>query len=169
MRRETAALVALTLCACTSVSTVTVSVTQLQALSGLGPEEERGFVAQGDSETLDARGSDEVRLLLTMPGADGARHAEQGPWGKLYTLRWGTAVTLTRSQVDDPHVVTTGALVSDITGGEIQRTRVSAGKTTALVVGLVLGGAAIILGGLALAAYEITMGTSGTSPAARSP
>jgi hypothetical protein len=149
MRRKTVALVALLLSACTAVTTVTVTPHELHALAGIGPDERRAFTGVDEDDHVVARGSDDVRLLVAPIGqpSERAPSVEQAPWGKLYTLRWGSSVSLT--PIDHGNDETTFSLPSaEVTGGEVRVKQYSGTRTTVLVLCIV--GTALTVGFLVL-------------------
>jgi hypothetical protein len=153
MRHEATALVALALSACTAVRSVTVKPSELHALARMLPDEERIFTAVGEKETLIARGEDDVRLLRIPVGRDGERDrsTEPEPWGKLYTLRWGSSVTLTPI-VDRGASAPLSSSVpaAEVTGAELQMNRISGGRT-AVLVACIVGPVAILAAVFAIA------------------
>jgi hypothetical protein len=146
MRRETAAFVVLTLSsACTSVTKVTVTPSELQALAGMQPEEERVFHELEEDERMVARGNDDVRLLIIPSGRGGERipAVQQEPWGKLYTLRWGSSVTLTPTD-RGANMASLSFPSTEVWGAQLQMSRYSGTRTTVLVLCIV--GAVVTIG-----------------------
>jgi hypothetical protein len=136
MNREPAAFVALTLSACTTVTTVRVAPDEVLALAGMDPNEERKFEPLKGPE-MTARGEDEVRLLVTPvePGVERAPSVTQAPWAKLYTLRMsGSFVALSPT---DHRGDTLSLPAGAVTGAEVKMDRYSGSLTAALIAGLV--------------------------------
>jgi hypothetical protein len=141
MNREPAAFVALTLSACTTVTTVRVTPEQLQALADMGPKQERRF-DPANEPVMVARGDDDVRILVAPieAGWEKTPSVTQAPWGKLHTLRcWGSFATLAPTERGGELSVP----LQDVTGGQVRMDRYSGEKTAALV-GIILGTVAFV-------------------------
>jgi hypothetical protein len=148
-RPHTSALVACALSACTSVTTVTVTPDHLAALADIGPNEEREFLPaeQGESPTV-ARGSDEIRLLLTPHLGE---PVTQEPWGKLCTLRVGRSVSLTPlDEPGRPDPATRRVPLDEVEGAQLMLTQPDIGKTLLLI--LIPSAIAVALATLAIVA-----------------
>jgi hypothetical protein len=156
MNREPAAFVALTLSACTTVSTVRVAPDEVLALADMAPDEQRKFEPLKGPE-MTARGEDEVRLLVSAvePGSEGVP-VTQAPWGKLYTLRMSGAFVAV-SPTDRGGALSFPA--GEVAGAELKMNRYSPSKTTDLAVviaGLVAGALFVAL--LVVVASSVQIG-----------
>jgi len=140
-RRNAVALIAVALSACTAVTTVTVKPDQLKALAGMGPNEERPFTAVDEDEGMVAKGEDDVRVSVTPIDATAGEHppkVHEEPWGKLYTLRWGSSVTLTPTvKTDSNAAILASVPVTEVTGAELRMNRYSGTRTLILVLCIV--------------------------------
>jgi hypothetical protein len=146
MTREPAAFVALTLSACTTVTTVRVAPDEVLALADMAPDEQRKFEPlKGPAMT--ARGEDEVRLLVSAiePGSARVPPVTQAPWGKLYTLRMsGSFVALRPAD----HGETLSLPAGELTGAELKMNRYSASKTAdlaAILAGVIAGALSVAI------------------------
>jgi len=144
MRHETAVVAAFALTACTAVTSVRVTPDELQTLAGMEPNGERRFNPANEPAMV-ARGDDDLRLLVTPigPGWERTPSVQQAPWGKLYTLRWGSSITLTPDRGGNLSLPAT-----EVTGAQLKMNRYS-GERTALLVWTIVGSiafAAIVVG-----------------------
>jgi hypothetical protein len=131
--RQLTAGIAMALAACTGVTRVTVTPEQLHSLAGLKPNEERGFRAEGHGETLYARGTDEVRLMIetgTPP------RTLDTSWMQLSELQWGARpMAPSRESAEE----TLHVPAEDVKGADVRLIRYD----PALTVGLAVAGFAI--------------------------
>jgi hypothetical protein len=154
LRRQVLSLVLVIVSACTSVTRATVTPSQLETLAGLKPNEERSFLAGGNGERLYARGDDEVRLLLT---ADAPARKYQLPWVRLSELQWNppTGTALPVGEAGTPEARLLRVPVTDVTGADLRIDRYDPGLTVALVLGIVLGLAGVVVGSAFLASLTV--------------
>jgi hypothetical protein len=136
MRRLATAVIALALAACTSVTRITITPDELHSLAGIAPVERRDIPVDGEDEPFVVTGEDVVHIRVAQAG----RRVTDEPWGKLYTLRWGQSVSVSPTiSPGEPDFGPVRVPVEDVRGATLEQVKPDGKKTTALIIGIVVG------------------------------